>query len=1484
MLALTKHLHGQTATRTGFDNIPENIYQEKLPLPSSKRTIKQGWILKKAGSGVFAKWRKKFLVLSLDTTRTGLKGQDARYVLFLYEDRDMSKPPKHEIEVSDLRIDSTGNGAGLGSSVSSGLKKHTAPFIIYSNKRKVCHIYDIKLGFFWSTFVFGYAWGYSPSKKCSLRLVALSRETPLLSAIWQRHLLKASSVEMVLPRSSGSNRSRRVARTVDKAILKSPSGRAQTQNVASQDQQRMPQGITRSETVQSMRTPRLRSARSGPQAQNHTDNQGGATCTLPLSRSNSRYAMSSRSRSVTGSSYIDDSDARSVYSTAESEYYQDDDNDDAASIVSGVSGISGVSRSTVNASRYNRTDEDICSFTSSRVETLSFNSEPVLTPYELTLMGDPNSFSGSSIPEPLPVQSKDNLRKRKAPMQLVSTNPNYSKQSWNEKYQAQLSIRVITLEAALHRDVQIMDLIGNFRQIAGEHACKIVDKLHLQSENRSLENSIMEHDGIFFQFACNYDVCSPEEVHMALSRSSRELKGIDAALQASCRAGDGGLPVLRTILMALVDYKGFRIIAHADIGGLDHMLPIHDLHPEHPILDETASGCMVAIGRELNLKQHAVQVNADRRVQVPLSATAEVHLDQRSNTMYLTSLHEIFPIDHYVEDDQSRMTDLAQGVKTMALCHQGHLDHGDNLSSINYSHRLRPEFLDVYQTSLCADGLTPTSGSSRREIEDNNAQVARASRFLRETWIPGFVRTLDNLDARPFDSLSMTGEMHRNGVNVRYLGMVCSLSTIPFIRNLALTEMVARILKSILRDRIRSAILHFKSVGATQIDDQMRSYVTSMFNSALGNSERSQRYFEDRIRGAVEAKFSYQIGYRQFCSLHRPALFLAMQHHCGVEFINTMDYDFDTSFPIQQGSFKSFAVNIKTLSGLSQIKSAANSRLFSSSGLGSTASNSSNYENGNGANVSYNSHRNNIGCSLREDERLAYLLARHFKGIGPKAKLNPCNASAAALAQIASHYNATSRFEEARLYAQAAVSSSLGNHIIYALASAQLLYSLAGLQTNAMGAPDTTLLAIYRNALSVAEWHWGSEAPLALCLHDRMSGIYQRVQNSQKALEFARQSLDISEKSLGKNHAHTAAYLTKTACFLKDTSQIDEAIDRLTQATHIYQSLRTDPSHIAEVHFYMADCFAERGDVDSAIQHAQTSRRLRERMFGFSDIRVIESCCQVATMVLAPYVDYKGVLTPQIRQAYRDAIGCHEKVFRKGCNSSSQIISRQQTLVDPMVTADSGAVMALDSGNSYAVSQVSNSSSSGPSLAGSSYINFSMASPHSATMTVRTSNLLGTCGSPYPISGPLITSPYGWSHPLGKSSLHKLTKDIMTLRLALLESPRHRECVRMLRAQRLASIDAANAGGEYPSRMVGQPHQRYLGLDDRGNAAIRDGYMGRGLDADEARGVIQRLAAVSPSVYLDGILQRIDDEDNSAVEELRVVLMLTESETVGLTS
>ncbi|KAK6097933.1 hypothetical protein MT418_002020 [Batrachochytrium dendrobatidis] len=1437
MLALAKQFQDAMSHHSSTHSPSKVAFQTKTT-SSSKRIIKQGWILKKSGSSLFAKWRQKYLVLSLDTSRTDVKNQDARYVLHLYDDRDISKLPKHEIEVADLRIDPTGNGSGVGSSTSSRLKRYTAPFVLYSNKRKF--------------------------------YLAAQIQTD-----------RDEWLDLLQQQSNKNNGGKLLHRN-------------------SESHNREPTyGISRSGTVQSMRTPRARAATlSRYVTQNNT--AGPAS----ISRSNSRYSYS-------GSLYRDESDARSVYSNTESEYFDDD-------AVSVVSGVSGVTRTTITPSQRNSPDEDDCSYTSSRVETLSFNSEPVLTPYELTVMGDPLTAKNKiNSAHPMPVHNKDTLRKRRAPMQLMSSTMAYSQKSWNEKYQALLSMRAITPEALLSRDVQIMDLIGNFREISGDYAQKIIDGLHLQNGLSNLTNTPMEHGGIIFQFACNYDTSNPDEVHIALSRSSRELKGIDAALQASCRAGDGNIPVLRTILMALIDYKGFRIIAHADIGGLNQVQVVHDLHPEHPILDDTATNCMALIGRELNLKQHAVQVNVDRRVQVPLSATSEVHMDSKSKVMYLTSLHEIFPIDHYVEDGQSRAAELSQGVKTMSLCHKDLLENGDSNMSINLNHRLRPEFLTVYQTNLCADGLTPTSGSSRREMEDNDAQVSRASRFLRETWIPGFVRTLDSLDARPFDSASMTGEMHRNGVNMRYLGMVCSLSTIPFIRNLALIEMVARIVKSILRDRIRSAILHFKTVGATQIDEQMRSYVTSMFSSVLGNSEKSQRYFEDKICSALKSKFSYQIGYRQFNNLHRPALFFAMQYHCGVQFSDSMDYNFECSTPILPSNFKSFTVSVKTLSGLAQIQSVPNSRSATTTqimtGMQGNSSVSSVSSTGYDYNGGEHSGSNGNSGNPKEEERLAYLLARHFKSVGPKAKLSPCNASATALSQIASYYNSIGRFEEARMYAQAAVSSSLANHIIYALASAQLLFALAGLQTNAMEAPDTTILATYRNALNVAEWHWGSESPLVLCLHDHMSAIYQRSQNPQKALEYIRQSLDISKKSLGKNHVYTAAYLTKTACFLKLQSQIDEAIDRLTQAIHIYQSLRSDPAKIAEVHFYMAECLADRGDIDGAIQHAQTCRRLRERMFGFSDIRVIESCQQVATMVLAPYVDYKGVLTPQIRQAYRDVIGCHEKVFRylktvsqkqpmsghfyggrysssvsnhgdssglsmiatipisKGTIKRNQVFNRQQMVSGAMMHtggAIDGRMMASEGSNGYATSIASNGNSN-PLLSQGSSAQLKNVYPAASKMVSRACNLLGTSGSSYPISGPLITSPYGWTSPLSRSLMHKLTKDIVKLKLALLESPRHRECVRMLRAQRLAaSSGTSNVANNYSN-------QSYL--NQEGTESLNSG-----IDPEEARGVILRLAAVSPSVYLDGILQRIDDGDHSAVEELRVVLMLTESETVGL--
>ena len=76
--------------------------------------------------------------------------------------------------------------------------------------------------------------------------------------------------------------------------------------------------------------------------------------------------------------------------------------------------------------------------------------------------------------------------------------------------------------------------------------------------------------------------------------------------------------------MALVDYKGFRIVAHADLGPSTHIIPIHDLNPKRLQIDESTCNVAQPIGNALNLLSHTVQVNDDRRVRIPFAATVEV--------------------------------------------------------------------------------------------------------------------------------------------------------------------------------------------------------------------------------------------------------------------------------------------------------------------------------------------------------------------------------------------------------------------------------------------------------------------------------------------------------------------------------------------------------------------------------------------------------------------------------------------------------------------------------------------------------------------------------------------------------------------------------------------------------------------------------------------------------------------------------------------
>jgi hypothetical protein len=197
-------------------------------------------------------------------------------------------------------------------------------------------------------------------------------------------------------------------------------------------------------------------------------------------------------------------------------------------------------------------------------------------------------------------------------------------------------------------------------------------------------------------------------------------------------------------LMALIDYKGFRIIALADLK-MDQCRLVYDLISEHPTVQESATDMLMQVSSELNLKPHRVMLLDDRRVNVPTSVGVKMFMDDTRGFYYPSNLGDVLPLDVPAPSNEPAYQPYS-------------------------GHRLRTEFLRNYPHPLCSDAFTDWNGHERKEKDHNDHEVLRASRYLYEHWIPSFVKKLDLIEIRIVHSADIVREFHHVGINMRYLG------------------------------------------------------------------------------------------------------------------------------------------------------------------------------------------------------------------------------------------------------------------------------------------------------------------------------------------------------------------------------------------------------------------------------------------------------------------------------------------------------------------------------------------------------------------------------------------------------------------------------------------------------------------------------------------------------------------------------------------
>lgn len=84
------------------------------------------------------------------------------------------------------------------------------------------------------------------------------------------------------------------------------------------------------------------------------------------------------------------------------------------------------------------------------------------------------------------------------------------------------------------------------------------------------------------------------------------------------------------------------------------------------------------------------------------------------------------------------------------------------------------------------------------------------------------------------------------------LGRVRSLCKLPELRGLILVEVVARLLKSLMRLHLREMMKKLR----VPLEQPYRRFAVDYLNLVFGSSEKSTRYWSERLKPKLRAKFS----------------------------------------------------------------------------------------------------------------------------------------------------------------------------------------------------------------------------------------------------------------------------------------------------------------------------------------------------------------------------------------------------------------------------------------------------------------------------------------------------------------------------------------------------------------------------------------------------------------------------------------------------
>jgi len=393
-----------------------------------------------------------------------------------------------------------------------------------------------------------------------------------------------------------------------------------------------------------------------------------------------------------------------------------------------------------------------------------------------------------------------------------------------------------------------------------------------------------KHNGIFFKYAIDTNGLYGGDA-FAMKVAEHELKGLTA--YASC----GMILGLNFGLMCLIDYRGYRLIAVSELpieastliyGSADGGCTIHaDVEEMNDLMERCA--------RLLNLKGHYTGLG-DSKTLLHGPADCEGHLGH-DGRFYLIDLARVYPPE---TPDKSRP--------------------GSFLYRL-----LRPELVSRFHTPLSSDAFT---AFGRDDHHEHDEEVRNATTWLREQLIPEFAQWLANRfvflrsPAQPStrDIMVLLGELHRAGINVRYLNAVRQRVRSAAVRRLIITEMCARTLKNLARAHMRAV--------QTSDDHAFAVLLVRFFNSTLADDTAARLRWRTDVEPLLCSEFGLSAAEsaHAFDEVHRPLLYGRLQELVGVRFLPLWESGQRSPLPLRMDHLAEVYVREKRMYAISRVE------------------------------------------------------------------------------------------------------------------------------------------------------------------------------------------------------------------------------------------------------------------------------------------------------------------------------------------------------------------------------------------------------------------------------------------------------------------------------------------------------------------------------------------------------------------------------------